>query len=271
MVAVLRLGASGAEVTLLQQHLLAAGFRPGRLDGRFGPATEAALLAFQRSRSLLPDGIAGPITWQALTGEGSAHGQDRSAEIGVELVAAMFPYTALGPIRRFLPAVIAGLRAFALVDKPMLLTALATIRAESEGFVPVAESVSRFNTSPQGHAFDLYDHRADLGNLGAPDGARFRGRGFVQLTGRDNYRHYGTLLSLPLTSQPDRACEPGIASRLLAAFLTERQRPIKLALVEGDLARVRRLVNGGLHGLERFQSAYRIGDRLLADPIWASA
>lgn len=271
MVAVLRLGAAGAEITLLQQQLAAAGFRPGSVDGRFGPATEAALLAFQRAHGLLPDGIAGPISWHALTGRGAPAGQDRSADITVELVAAMFPMTAIGPIRRFLPAVIAGLRAAALVDKPMLLTALATIRAESEGFAPVVEGISRFNTSPEGHPFDLYDHRADLGNQGAPDGARFCGRGFVQLTGRDNYRHYGELLDLPLAGQPERACEPSIAARLLAAFLAERQRPIKLALVEGDLARVRRLVNGGRNGLDRFQAAYRTGDRLLADPVWAAA
>ena len=51
-----------------------------------------------------------------------------------------------------------------------------------------------------------------------------------------------------------------MAGRILAAFLADRQRPIKEALLEGDLARARRLVNGGRHGLERFTAAYRIGD-----------
>ena len=69
----------------------------------------------------------------------------------------------------------------------------------------------------------------------------------------------------------DIAVAPGVDLSLLAAFLAERQRPIKLALVEGDLARVRRLVNGGRNGLDRFQAAYRTGDRLLADPVWAAA
>ena len=96
----------------------------------------------------------------------------------------------------------------------MLLMALATIRAESEGFAPVPEAPSRFNTSPHGHPFDLYDHRRDLGNLGMPDGERFRGRGFVQLTGRTNYQRYGEAVGLGdrLARAPDRALEPALAA-----------------------------------------------------------
>ena len=268
---ILRRGAQGPEVVRLQERLKAAGFRPGRADGRFGPATEAAVMAFQQASDLLADGIVGPVTWRALAGTGDGAPADRSAEVTPELVAEMFPFTALGPIRRHLPAVLAGLRSHGLVDKPMLLTALATIRAESEGFAPVEERVSRFNTSPEGPPFDLYDQRRDLGNLGPPDGARYRGRGFVQLTGRANYRIYGERLGLPLARDPDLALDPVTAGHLLAAFLADRSRPIKLALLEGDLARARRLVNGGRHGLERFAEAWRIGDRLLDDPIWRSA
>ncbi len=180
----------------------------------------------------------------------------------------MFPSTPLGAIRRHLPFVVEGLRSHLLVDKPMLLMALATIRAEAECFAPVAEAVSRFNTSPDGHPFDLYDRRRDLGNHGPPDGARYRGRGFVQLTGAANYRHYGERLGLPLARDPDAALEPAAAGQLLGAFLAERSRPIKLALLEGDLAAARRLVNGGRHGLGRFTDAWRRGDRLLADAVW---
>lgn len=267
---VLHLGSQGPSVELLQQKLKAAGFSPGRIDGAFGRATEAGLTAFQRSQELLADGVAGPVTWSRLAGVGEGRSSDLSERIGVAFVAELFPYTPIPQIRRHLPAVLAGLRGAGLVGKPMLLMALATIRAESEGFAPVAEQVSRFNTSPDGAEFDLYDHRRDLGNLGPPHGRLFRGRGFVQLTGRDNYRRYGEAVGLGqrLVSEPDRALEPGIAGRLLAAFLADRERPIKEALLEGDLARARRLVNGGRHGLDRFTAAYRTGDRLLADEVW---
>lgn len=267
---VLRRGTQGDDVELLQQKLRSAGFPPGRIDGVFGWATETALSAFQRSHGLLADGVAGPVTWSCLARLGEGKPSDLSSQIDVALVAELFPHTPIPPIRRYLPAVLAGLRSVGLVDKPMLLMALATIRAESEGFTPVAEQVSRFNTSPDGTEFDLYDHRRDLGNLGPPHGRQYRGRGFVQLTGRDNYRRYGTAIGLGqrLVTEPDRALEPGIAGRLLAAFLADRERPIKEALLERDLARARRLVNGGRHGLDRFTAAYRTGDRLLADQIW---
>ena len=270
MIVVLRRGAHGAEVELLQKALRDAGFSVGEIDGRFGAATEAALLAFQRSHALLADGVAGPVTWKALTRDGDGSPVDQSARSDVDFVAELFPFTPLRPIERNLPAVLAALRDARLVDKPMLLMALATIRAESEGFVPGEEAPSRFNTSPYGEQFDLYDNRRDLGNEGRPDGQRFRGRGFVQLTGRANYRRYGAAVGLGdrLVREPFRAMEPAMAGRILAAFLADRQRPIKEALLEGDLARARRLVNGGRHGLDRFIAAYRIGDRLLADPIW---
>jgi peptidoglycan L-alanyl-D-glutamate endopeptidase CwlK len=273
MVTVLRRGDHGPEVELLQQRLRGAGFPPGRVDGSFGAATEAALLGYQRASDLLADGIAGPATWRALAARGDGTPTDLSHRVDTALVAELFPFTPLQPIRRYLPAVLAGLRGAGLVDKPMLLMALATIRAESEGFAPVEEQPSRFNTSPDGEPFDLYDHRRDLGNRGRPDGSRYRGRGFVQLTGRDNYHRYGMAVELGdcLLHEPHRATEPAIAGRLLAAFLADRQRPIKQALLEGDLARARRLVNGGRHGLDRFVAAYRIGDALLDDPVWATA
>ncbi len=208
-----------------------------------------------------------------MAGLGDGVSDDATLQIDVAFVAELFPFTPLQPIRRYLPSILSGLREAGLVDKPMLLMALATIRAESEGFTPIDEQPSRFNSSPDGDPFDLYDHRRDLGNQGRPDGQRFRGRGFVQLTGRDNYRRYGAAVGVgdQLVREPHRATEPGMAGRILAAFLADRQRPIKQALLEDDLALARRLVNGGRHGLERFSAAYRIGDALLDDPVWRSS
>lgn len=178
-------------------------------------------------------------------------------------IQPMFPATPAANIAANLPHVLAALAAAGLTDTPMLLMALATIRAETESFLPIAEGISRFNTSPGGHPFDLYDHRADLGNQGPPDGASFRGRGFVQLTGRANYTRFAAELSLDLINNPALACEPAIAARLLAHFLSARQTAIRHALAENNLAAARRLVNGGTHGLDRFTSAYEIGRRLL--------
>ena len=184
--------------------------------------------------------------------------------VTTDIVRKMFPVTPLAHIIANLPPVLNALTAANLADKQMVLMALATIRAETESFVPCAEGQSKYNTSPGGAAFCLYDNRHDLGNQGPPDGATFRGRGFIQLTGRANYTRYAADLGLDLVTNPSLACDPATAARLLAHFLATRQAAIRHALSNGDLASARRLVNGGTHGLDRFTAAYRAGSQLLA-------
>ncbi|MBR0566032.1 peptidoglycan-binding protein [Azoarcus sp. L1K30] len=263
----LRRGMSGAAVKRLQKALDARGFSPGLIDGEFGGGTEAALMAFQLSEGLLADGIAGPRTLAAL--ELARKGDvwpDVLPGVTVQAVSEMFPSTPISNIRENLPPVSEALAELGLTDKPMVLMALATIRAETESFRPVAEGLSRFNTSPRGHPFDLYDARRDLGNQGAPDGERYRGRGYIQLTGRFNYARFGEKLGLGdrLIREPELASDPLIAGRLLAAFLKDKENGIKIALLEGDLRHARRLVNGGSHGLDRFTDAYQRGERSIA-------
>jgi len=62
----LKQGASGPEVEYLQQQLCEAGFDAAPVDGFFSPRTKAALMAFQRSKGLEVNGVAGPRTWSAL-------------------------------------------------------------------------------------------------------------------------------------------------------------------------------------------------------------
>jgi peptidoglycan hydrolase-like protein with peptidoglycan-binding domain len=62
----LRLGSTGPDVRRLQQLLIANGFSPGAVDGIFGSKTQAAVMAFQKSKGLVVDGIVGVKTWTAL-------------------------------------------------------------------------------------------------------------------------------------------------------------------------------------------------------------
>lgn len=55
---------------------------------------------------------------------------------------------------------------------------------------------------------------ARLGNTELGDGKRFKGRGPIQITGRDNYRRYGDLLGLDLIAEPARAARPDVAFRI---------------------------------------------------------
>lgn len=67
--------------------------------------------------------------------------------------------------------------------------------------------------------FNKYAHTTDkgkaLGNTVAGDGFKFRGRGYVQLTGRDNYRRAGEKMNTGLLGNPDLALEPNIAACIL--------------------------------------------------------
>ena len=255
-------------IKALQQALLDRGFNPGKADGIFGLGTQAAVLAFQRSEGLLADGVAGVRTLAALQRAAAPPLPSALGQISTAVVSQMFPHTPLVNINRNLPFVLTALDDAQLHDRLMVLAALATIRAETESFEPVAEGQSRYNTSPDpnGHAFDLYDKRKDLGNTGPPDGERFRGRGYIQLTGRANYATYGKSIGLQgqLIENPELASEPAIAAKLLAAFLKDKERRIKEALLDQDFAGARRLVNGGSHGLDRFTDTYQTGIRLTA-------
>ncbi len=255
---------TGTDVKKLQNRLKELGFNPGIADGDFGAGTTAALIAFQRSEGLLPDGIAGKKTIEALGFKFTSAGFDISA-VTVQVASKMLPAALIGNIKTNLPIVLNALKAVSLADKNMILMALATIRSETDGFEPLSEFKSKFNSSPNGHPFDLYDNRKDLGNQGKPDGERFKGRGFIQLTGRANYLKHGKAIGLgdKLIKNPELANHAETAAKLLASFLKNKEMAIKQALIVGDLTGARRLVNGGSHGLESFKEAFRTGEKLI--------
>jgi peptidoglycan L-alanyl-D-glutamate endopeptidase CwlK len=261
---ILKEGMSGTEVNNLQTALKAKGFDPGVIDGQFGLGTEAALIAFQKSENLPADGIAGTQVQTALGLIAAVTPSTfQIANVTSAIVAKMFPQTPIGHIKANLPFILDALTAVDLGDKAMILMALGTIRAETASFEPISEGKSRFNTSPNGHAFDLYDNRKDLGNKGAPDGDSFKGRGFVQLTGRANYAKFGGQIGEDLLNNPNLANDPKVAAELLARFLKNSETKIRQCLTNHDLAGARKVVNGGSHGLADFTSAYNIGNGLI--------
>ncbi|MGI9533664.1 MAG: peptidoglycan-binding protein [Thermodesulfobacteriota bacterium] len=265
-------GSKGEDVRKIQKKLDRAGFSPGEIDGVFGRATELAVINFQRSEGLLVDGIVGPETVKALfkkkiPAEIRIKAEDITPRISINFVSKVFNASSKVKrnIQKHLPLVLKALRQQKLTDRKMVLMALATIRAETGGFEPISEFKSKFNTSPKGHPFDLYDYRKDLGNRGKPDGESFKGRGFVQLTGRDNYTKFSKKLGIgkELVKNPDKANNPLIAARLLALFLKDNELTIKDALLRRSYKEARKLVNGGTHGLQVFRDTYIKGERLL--------
>lgn len=237
------------------------------------------LSEFHTRRGMVADGVAGPFTWSLL------ERRDKDGILGPqktgtwlaclppERLVKMFPYTQPKNLQIHAPYVFAALDAAGYgprtaKGRAMCSMALATIRAETEGFVPISEGVSRFNTAPGGQPFALYDRR--LGNTKKGEGERYKGRGFVQLTGKNNYTELGSHIGVPLQDLPYLANQPEVAAVLLVAYLQRKEAAILAALQqEGETgwAAARKLVNGGTHGLDRFTSALRLWHQHIAPKL----
>jgi predicted chitinase len=61
-----------------------------------------------------------------------------------------------------------------------------------------------------------------LGNTQVGDGERYKGRGFIQLTGRDNYRRAGEAINYPLEARPELAARPDIAAQVAVWYWKNR-------------------------------------------------
>ena len=276
MVKILRKGqAGGSDVDALAAALVrelkgdAAPYPVLRQAGApIDEAFDAAIRRWQAGIGVIADGIVGPRCAMLLglaPAPGPAFGD---AKMNVGRVSVLFPATKPANIARYLPYIEAALADQQLTDAAMVLGALGTIRAETEGFVPIDEFPSRFNTPPGGVPFSLYDGK--LGN--APgEGASFKGRGFVQLTGRVNYAKYGALIGVDLLSDPGSANAPEVAAALLAVFLASVAKPFRAAVKAQDLKAARKLVNGGSHGYENFKSVFDLAPQAFQVPAPTSA
>ena len=99
-----------------------------------------------------------------------------------------------------------------------------------------------------------YEGRSDLGNTQPGDGVRYKGRGYIQLTGRANYRDYGNRLGVDLENNPDLAKDPNIAADIAIAYWKERVD--RNAARAGDVRTVTKNINGGLNGLADRQNKF---------------
>jgi hypothetical protein len=262
----------GTEFAVIRSLPFGTSLRVLKRDGAWslvdttgdGAADGHAHSSFLEELKISPAGV--PLVPIPARGEVSAEAtQDLLSRIKPEAVKRMFPATPLRNIENNLPPVLAGLRAVGLGTRSMALMALATIRAETEAFLPIDEFRSRFNTAIT--PFDKYEPNTPvgrrLGNTQPGDGPRFKGRGYVQLTGRFNYRSIGAKIGVNLINNPLLANDPQIAGRILAQFLFDHRQCVRSALENNDLRAARRCVNGGTHGLDRFRDAFQRGQEAL--------
>lgn len=128
-------------------------------------------------------------------------------------------------------------------DLQQIAYAFGTIKHETAGtFEPITEYGNRAY-------FDKYEGRKTLGNNKKGDGYKFRGRGFVQITGRANYEKFSDLLGIDLTVNPELALLTSNALYILTVgmhkgLFTGKKLSDYINLQICDYKNARRIING---------------------------
>lgn len=122
--------------------------------------------------------------------------------------------------------------------KDRMAMCLAQLAHESDGFHTTEEYASGAS----------YEGREDLGNVEPGDGRKYKGRGLIQLTGRNNYKVFGELLGIDIENDPELVEEFPLALEVSLMFW-KKTGCNKLA-DEGDFTLITKRINGGYNGME---------------------
>lgn len=106
-----------------------------------------------------------------------------------------------------------------------------------------------------------YGGRMGNGPEGTGDGFRYRGRGLIQITGRDGYRLAGDAIGKPLVQHPELAEDPETAAEI-AAWTWAAWKGCNPMADAGQVEQWRRAINGGLNGLADVQARYEAALRV---------
>jgi putative chitinase len=204
------------------------------VDSDFGPSTERAVKAFQEDAGLPVTGIIDPETAKALA--------DKPA---VEFTVPQDFLDNLSDKQKVIFDSAKNAATEAGLKGAELASFMAQVAHESDNFNSVIEYAS-------GNA---YEGRSDLGNTQPGDGARYKGRGHIQLTGRANYKKAGDALGLDLVGNPELVEDPKVAADVSIWFWKNKVRPQVPDFL--DTERVTKVVNGGFRGLDHRKSSLK--------------
>ena len=196
------------------------------VDSDFGSKTQKAVMAFQKDAGL-------PVTGDIDTTTAKALSEKESVMYRVP-VGFTKNYTATQK-QNFKAAEEAG------VGAGLKGVELASYMAQ------VAHESDNFKTSEEYASGAAYEGRKDLGNTQVGDGKKYKGRAYIQLTGRDNYKKAGDALGLDLINNPALAEEPKNAAAISVWFWKTKVKPQVPDFM--DTERVTKVVNGGFNGL----------------------
>ena len=122
-----------------------------------------------------------------------------------------------------------------------------TPEREAAFIAQCAHEADAFKTMREYASGRAYEGREDLGNTEDGDGPRFKGRGYIQITGRANYTQAAQDLNLDLVNHPEIAETPEAAGYIAAWYWNSRN--LNRYADSGDFRTLTRRINGGLNGL----------------------
>jgi len=257
----LKVGSTGNEVKQLQEKLGLTA------DGSFGPGTERAVKSWQTSNGITADGVVGDGTWSKMFGGVS------TPVSNVVIPTSQFK---LEKLKGHVPdAVIAQIpdtsTKFNITNPLRLAHFLSQCGHESGGFKAVSENLNysakglvgtfgkyfnsttaaQYERKPEMIASRVYGSRMGNGDEASKEGYKFRGRGYIQLTGKSNYTNFAKFIGEDTIANPDLvATKYPLAS---AAFFFDSNKLWSICDKGSDTATVTAVtkrVNGGTNGLD---------------------
>ena len=261
----LKVGSKGNEVKQLQEKLGLSA------DGSFGPGTEKAVKAWQSDNGITADGVVGDGTWSKMFG-----GVSTPVATPVSNVVIPPSQFKLENLKGHVPdAVIAQIpdtaAKFNITNPLRLAHFLSQCGHESGGFKAVSENLNysakglvgtfgkyfnsttaaQYERKPEMIASRVYGSRMGNGDEASKEGYKFRGRGYIQLTGKSNYAGFTKFIGEDCIANPDLVANKyPLAS---AAFFFDSNKLWSICDKGADTATVTAVtkrVNGGTIGLD---------------------
>ena len=265
----LKKGDNNDNVKLLQTKL---GIEP---IGNFGPKTEEAVKAFQLKNGLTPDGIVGDGTWAKIMASGNT-APTPTPQPAVSTPAPQVAGLKLDKLKGHVPQIVIDsipevASKFGINTPLRVAHFLAQCGHESGGFrvtqenlnysakglmgifkkyFPTEAIANAYQRNPQKIANKVYSSRMGNGDEASGDGYKFRGRGYIQLTGKDNYTAFGKSIGEDICANPDKVASQ--YALLSAAWFFSKNGLHKMAdggATDAVVTSITKRVNGGTIGL----------------------
>jgi len=279
----LKIGSRGEDVKKLQEKLGLGA------DGVFGPGTEKAVKKWQIDHDLAADGLVGEGTWSKMFPSQQVITEPAPVAPVVSTSIPSGSGFKLENLRGHIPdAVIAQIpdtaKKFNITNPLRLAHFLAQCGHESGGFRLTQENLNYsakglagtfrkyfineaaatpYAKNPQKIASKVYGGRMGNGPESTGDGYKFRGRGYIQLTGRDNYTRFAKFIGEDTVANPDLVATKYPLSS--AAFFFDSNKLWSICDRGSDTATVTAVtkrVNGGTIGLpdriKHFNEYYKL-------------